>query len=353
MIKYAHIDLVSQAHSSWVFFVVFLAVAFFFGGLFPFGIAFLVAIGAGVLERKFWNKRLEAAPKGSAVVVTGCSSGFGLALATRLAESGVTVFAGVRKDADGEKVKAACKSPNNIHPVILDVAKADQVTSATEEIEASLKSSGNKLLALVNNAGYGEYGPVECMPIDSMRSQMEVNVFGLVNLTQKIIPLLRKYGPSGPLRPRIVNMSSGNGKLSLPGGGVYSSSKFCLEALTEALRVELMPWDIRVILVEPGRFQTGFTGRAYTSKNVSKDANLDENVASHYIARMEEYNEHHAKLHTVPTVHCVKVIEDALLDTKPLPRYLAGTDVQWGIPVATTMPDTIRDMLLGGRWKKL
>lgn len=167
-------------------------------------------------------------------------------------------------------MKAACKSPANIRPVILDVAKADQVTSATAEIEASLVASGDKLLALVNNAGYGEYGPVECMPIDSMRSQMEVNVFGLVNLTQKMIPLLRKYGSTGPLRPRVINMSSGNGKLSLPGGGVYSSSKFCLEALTDALRVELMPWDIRVILVEPGRFQTAFTGRAYTSKNVAR-----------------------------------------------------------------------------------
>lgn len=353
MIKYAHFDLISQAHSSWVFIVVFLTVAIACGGIIPFGIAFVAAIAAGVMERKFWNKRLEVAPKGSAVLITGCSSGFGLTLATRLAESGVTVFAGVRKDADGEKVKAASKAPANILPIILDVAKAEQVSSATAEIEASLAASGNRLLALVNNAGYGEYGPVECMPIDSMRSQMEVNVFGLVNLTQKVIPLLRKYGSNGPLRPRIVNMSSGNGKLSLPGGGVYSSSKFCLEALTDALRVELMPWDIRVILVEPGRFQTSFTGRAYTSKNVSSDGSVDEKVANHYIARMNEYNEHHAKLHTVPTEHCVKVIEDALLDTKPLPRYLAGTDVQWGIPVATTMPDTIRDMMLGGRWKRL
>lgn len=287
-----------------------------------------------------------------AVIVTGCSSGFGYSLATRLATSGVTVFAGVRKREDGEKVRAGTMKPENVHPILCDVTNVEQVAEAAREVRSVLEASGKKLLAVVNNAGYGEFSPVECIELSRIRSQFEVNVVGLVAMTQKFIPLLREHGPKGPLRPRVVNLSSGAGRISLPAAGIYSASKFAVEAISDALRVELMPWGIHVLLVEPGRFHTEFQNKAYSADNIANAAEMDPAVQKHYISKMQKVNEHSASRNRPHMDHCVKTIEDSLFDTRPLPRYLAGTDVQFGIPVANHFPEYIKDTLLGGMWKK-
>lgn len=175
-----------------------------------------------------------------------------------------------RKSADGERVRAGTKKPENVHPILCDVTNVEQIADAAAEVREVLEASGKQLLAVVNNAGYGEYSPVECIDLCRIRSQFEVNVVGLVAMTQKFIPLLREHGSKGPLKPRVVNLSSGAGRLSFPAAGVYSASKFAVEALSDALRVELMPWGIHVLLVEPGRFHTEFQNKAYSADNIVK-----------------------------------------------------------------------------------
>lgn len=182
-----------------------------------------------------------------AVVITGASSGIGELCALSLAARGWQVFAGVRNPVDGQKLiaKAANKQ---IYPLILDVTKAATVVESAKQVRYQLGAHG--LAGLVNNAGIAVAGPLEFIPIEQLREQMNVNFVGQVMVTQEFLPLLRRE--SG----RIVNMSSVSGRIAFPMLGPYAASKFALEAFTDSLRVELRPWGIHVACVEPGAVKT-------------------------------------------------------------------------------------------------
>jgi len=329
--------------------------AFIFLGFLWIPIIFLVSLLCGFAERKWINKRQTQAP-GTAVVVTGCSSGFGFSLATGLANKGVYVFAGVRKEEDAEKLREAVteEGRGNLQTLILDVTNEQHVLDASEVVAKELESKGLRFLALVNNAGYATYGPVESMGIARMRKMYEVNVFGVVSMIQAFVPLLRKYYAKEPLNSRIINVSSVGGVMSLPNAGPYCASKYAIESISDSLRMELRPWGISVSVVEPGRFATEFQGKAYSDMVSDGIKQLDEEVYNHYNILTNETNANSAKTKRPPPSNCAQIMEDAIFDTHPLERYYAGTDSQILIPLLHFLKnEKINDLILGRGWGKL
>jgi len=184
--------------------------------------------------------------KTRSVLVTGASTGIGYDIARQLASRGWRVFAGVRRETDGRRVQAL--APGLIQPIQLDVTDAASISAARDSIEAAVGDAG--IDGLVNNAGIVVAGPVETVPLDDWRRQFETNVFGLIGVTQAFLPLLRRS------RGRVVMIGSISGKISYPLLGPYAASKYALEAVTDALRLELMPDGIFVTLIEPGPIKT-------------------------------------------------------------------------------------------------
>ncbi len=186
-----------------------------------------------------------------AVLVTGCSSGIGRATALRLVGSGWTVYATARKlEAIADLAEAGC------HTLALDVTDESSMRAAVETVEAAEGAVG----VLINNAGYSQSGALETVPLEALRRQFETNVFGLVRLTQLVLPAMRaqRFG-------KIVNLGSMGGRLSFPGGGSYHATKYALEAISDALRYELRGFHIDVILLEPGLITTEFGDAATAS----------------------------------------------------------------------------------------
>jgi NAD(P)-dependent dehydrogenase (short-subunit alcohol dehydrogenase family) len=182
------------------------------------------------------------------VLVTGAAKGIGRACALDLDGRGFRVFAGVRRPEDGEALRAA--SGGRIVPVPLDVTDGSQVAAAGRLMAEA--TGGTGLRGLVNNAGAVYAGPLEHLPVDALREQLEVNVVGALALTQACLPALRRA------RGRIVNVSSVNGRIVSPFSGAYAASKFALEALSDGLRRELarVGAGVRVIVIQPGAVET-------------------------------------------------------------------------------------------------
>ena len=181
---------------------------------------------------------------GGAVVVTGASSGIGRACALELDKAGYRVFATVRQGKDAESLKQAASE--RLVPVMMDVTDEASVTSAS----TAVAQEADGLAGLVNNAGVGMPGPIELIDVDDLRRQFEINLFGLVRVTQAFLPLIRKA------RGRIINIGSVGGQITIPFGGALCASKYALEAINDALRMELYPWGIHVILIAPAGVST-------------------------------------------------------------------------------------------------
>jgi NADP-dependent 3-hydroxy acid dehydrogenase YdfG len=179
-----------------------------------------------------------------AVLITGCSSGIGEATAKRLAGRGWSVYASARRLESIEHLEGfGCKL------LRLDVCDEQSMRHAVETIERERGAVG----VLVNNAGYSQGGPVEQVPLEAVRRQFETNVFGLIALTQLVLPAMRAQHWG-----KVVNVGSMGGRLTLPGGGLYHATKHALEAISDALRFEVRGFDVDVVLVEPGLITTEF-----------------------------------------------------------------------------------------------
>jgi NAD(P)-dependent dehydrogenase (short-subunit alcohol dehydrogenase family) len=200
------------------------------------------------------RKEYRALTKGG-VVVTGASTGIGHHAAVSLAKAGFVVFAGVRKQKDADTI-AAQKVPG-LHPIILDVTKQDTIDVSVSMVKADLAARSLNLVALVNNAGIAKTFPVELLDMDDVVANFEVNYFGVVRVTQAFLPLLRETGDGA----RLVQVSSVAGFISSAGGNPYAATKFALEALTDALRLELAPWRISVSTINPAFVATPILGR--------------------------------------------------------------------------------------------
>jgi NAD(P)-dependent dehydrogenase (short-subunit alcohol dehydrogenase family) len=199
--------------------------------------------------------------QGRAVLITGASSGMGKACALRLAQRGFAVFAAVRKPRDAQALREA---DPRLRPVILDVTKAETIAAAVREIADAVGSAG--LHGLVNNAGIAVTGPLELVPLEELRRQFEVNVFGQIAVTQAVLPLLRAA------RGRIVNVGSVGAKFALPFAAPLNASKAAFEILSDALRMELRPWGIHVVLISPGAIRTSAESKLAADAEASLNA---------------------------------------------------------------------------------
>ncbi|MFO0678749.1 MAG: SDR family NAD(P)-dependent oxidoreductase [Polyangiaceae bacterium] len=247
-----------------------------------------------------------------AVLVTGCSSGIGAATARRLVAKGFTVFASARKKSSLKDLEA-----EGGRTLSLDVNDEASMVAAVRAIEGEVGA----LHALVNNAGFSQSGAVESVPMEKVRAQFETNVFGLVRLTQLVLPAMRSRREG-----RIVNLSSMGGKLVFPGGGFYHATKYAVEAISDALRFELRGFGIDVVLIEPGLIKSGFGDAAVASMGPSAGTSKksDPYAAFHAAvakATKESYEKGPlAKLAGVPD-DVAKAIEKALTTRNPKPRY--------------------------------
>ncbi len=266
------------------------------------------------------------------ILVTGASTGIGRACTIRFAKLGYSVFAGVRTLSDGEAVRT--ESVANIRPVLLDVTLPDS-------IERALTAIGDAPLAgLVNNAGIAAVGPLELLPVETWRRQFEVNVIGLVAVTQAFLPLLRAG------RGRIVNIGSIAGRSALPGSGAYDATKFAIEAITDALRMELHSAKISVSVVEPGAVATPIWQKSLKEIDDLRQQVAPETYAPYatLMARVQqEIVESAGK--AIPVDAVVKAVEHALTARRPKTRYLVGSET-WFWLLLNLLPDRWRDRLI-------
>jgi NAD(P)-dependent dehydrogenase (short-subunit alcohol dehydrogenase family) len=202
----------------------------------------------------------ESVNRQKVAVVTGSSSGIGYATALQLARSGYLTFATMRNPAKGaELVKAAENENLPVRVEQLDVTDNNSINNFMAHI-----GSAGRIDVLVNNAGYGLFGALEDLSIEEIRTQYETNFFGLIMVTQAVLPLMRKQ-KSGI----VVNISSLVGRIGLPSAAAYASTKFALEGLTEAMAYELEPFGIRLVIIEPGVIKTNFMGGLVVPKKAS------------------------------------------------------------------------------------
>lgn len=271
------------------------------------------------------------------VVVTGASTGIGRACALRLDGLGARVFAGVRKRADGDALRR--EASGGLTPILLDVTDAASIAAAADAVKGAVGEAG--LAGLVNNAGIVVAGPLEFLPITEIREQLEVNVIGQIAVTQAFLPLLRRA------RGRIVNIGSISGRSSVPFVGAYCASKFALEALTDALRLELAPWGIAVSIVEPGAVATPIWEKSSARASETTKALRPQarDLYGRALAAMREAAERMAK-GAISTDRVAAAVVRALTAPRPKTRYLVGRDAKLQAALTAVLPDRARDELV-------
>lgn len=258
------------------------------------------------------------------VLITGCSSGIGRATAERFHEAGCHVWATSRDPSDLEDLgDRGCRT------AALDVTDQDQIASVVENVLAR----DGRIDCLVNNAGFGQAGAVEEVPIERLRDQFEVNTFGPVRVAQAVMPHMRASGGG-----TIVNVSSLLGRVTYPTRGAYAASKQALESLSDALRVEADPFDVSVVLVEPGSVRTDFDENLRETRD-------DINRVSEYgrVRRLVDRAQHLNQRWGIPPEAVAAVIVRAATSDSPNPRYVVGLDARVGILADRLLPDRVTD----------
>jgi NAD(P)-dependent dehydrogenase (short-subunit alcohol dehydrogenase family) len=266
------------------------------------------------------------------IVVTGASTGIGRACAQRLAGDGHSVLAGVRKEADGEALRALHPG---IEPVIVDVTSAEQVAGL------ALRVGDGALAGLVNNAGVGVGGPLEFVPLDELRRQFEVNLYGQLAVTQALLEALRRG------RGRIVNIGSVGGRVPTPFVGPYVASKGAVRQLSGSLRHELRPWGIHVALVEPGAVSTPIWEKA--------GGEFDGTLAAMPERARELYGERLARIPAllrkqdaagVPPEQVAAAVAHALGARRPRAVYTVGREARLSKAMQALLPAPAFDALV-------
>jgi NAD(P)-dependent dehydrogenase (short-subunit alcohol dehydrogenase family) len=272
-------------------------------------------------------------------LVTGSSSGIGRATALRLAAAGQHVYAGVRKPADGDRlVRSAAGEGGEITPLILDVTEPGHIAAAASAIDEHTASAGLAGLdGLVNNAGYGLACPSELVPLDAFRRQLDVNVTGQLAVTQAMLPALRRA------RGRIVMVSTIGVRFSPPFAGPLDAAKAALTALGEALRQELAPWGIRVVLVEPATINSGAADKV-TRDAAAAMAAADPGARALYegaFGMLQVMGRREAN-GSPPDVAAVTITK-ALTARRPRAVYLSGKDSR-RLAILSRLPVPVLDM---------
>jgi NAD(P)-dependent dehydrogenase (short-subunit alcohol dehydrogenase family) len=257
-------------------------------------------------------------------LVTGSSRGIGFVTSTILARNGFLTYASMRNlDKEKEIRLVVDKEKIRLKTIQLDVTDSNSVDNAIKSI---MEQSG-RIDVLVNNAGYGLVGAFEELGIEEIKQQYETNLFGVIRMTQAVLPIMRKQ-KSGI----IVNMSSGAGRFGYPNGSAYVSTKFALEGLSESIAYEVEPFGIKIVLVEPGFVRTNFSnvvGKKSVSPN-SQYSKMTEKMAD---------NIEQMKLKSSPPELVANVVLEAVTNKNPNLRYLAGKDVEQWIEQKKNMSD--------------
>ncbi len=266
------------------------------------------------------------------VLVTGASSGIGEATALHLREVGFTPIAGVRKDDDAERLEGL-----GLRSVRLDVTDAGQIAAARESL------GDEPLAGLVNNAGIAVGAPLEFLPIEKLRRQLEVNLIGQIAVTQAFLPALRRA------RGRIVNVSSIGGRVALPLVGAYNASKFGLEGASDALRRELRSQGVDVILIEPGGVKTPIwkKGEAVADEIAEDMPPEAERLYGRLIARVREETKKIDEERGSEPRAVAEAIAAALTARRPRARYLVGSDAKQRALAAKLLPARVMDRMIG------
>lgn len=272
-----------------------------------------------------------------AVVVTGASTGIGAACALQLDRLGFTVFAGVRKSEDGMALQKV--GSDRMVPLELDVTDLTTIRKSHAVVLESTRERG--LFGLVNNAGIAVVGPLEAVPISHLRQQLEVNVIGQVAVTQAFLPLVRQA------RGRIVNMGSIAGLSTMPLMGPYSASKFALEAITDALRLEVRQWGIHVAIIEPGAIATPIWNKS-AIEAAEREAAIETELRTLYkpvVAAVRKVVGEASKRAISPDA-VARVVVDALTAPTPKTRYRVGLDAKLRALMVRLLSDRISDRML-------
>jgi NAD(P)-dependent dehydrogenase (short-subunit alcohol dehydrogenase family) len=277
------------------------------------------------------------APK--SVVITGASSGIGRGCALRMDALGWRVFAGVRQERDAESLRAEASA--RLTPISLDVADPRSIVQARRVVTEALGDNG--LDALVNNAAVPYGGPIEYLDMQEFRRTFDVNFFGLVEVIQAFLPLLRQAGG------RIVNMSSISGWIASPFLSPYTTSKFALEALSDALRVEVHPWNIQVALIEPGAINTPIwnKGAEILARWIERSPGEMMRLYSQAIEGIRS----RIKPHGIQPEFVIEAVVQALTSKRPKTRYAVGPDAILA-RVLRYLPDRWRDQYFLSQLRK-
>jgi NAD(P)-dependent dehydrogenase (short-subunit alcohol dehydrogenase family) len=264
------------------------------------------------------------------VLVTGCSSGIGAATAKYLAERGHLVYATARRpETLGEAEAAGCRT------MALDVTDEESMTAAVNAILAEHGRVG----ALVNNAGYPEYGAVEDVAVDLIRKQLETNVVGLARMCQLVLPSMRAAG-----RGRIVNIGSMGGRLTFPYGGYYHATKYAVEALSDVLRFEVKPFGVKVVLIEPGLIATEFGSVASETLANTPSGSVYAKGAKQLDGMIDSM--YSSKLMSSPPSAVAKTVEKAITKRNPHSRYVTPSVTRGLLIVRQAMPGKAWDRML-------
>jgi NAD(P)-dependent dehydrogenase (short-subunit alcohol dehydrogenase family) len=264
------------------------------------------------------------------VLITGCSSGIGRATALAFLDEEWEVYATARNPADIETLgERGCDIST------LDVTDDEDV----ERVVSRIVDEHGRIDCLVNNAGYAQFGPVEDVPVDRVHDQFDVNVYGPHRLTRAVLPHMREQEEG-----TIVNVSSVAGRLAIPGGGVYCASKFALEAMSDALRVEVDDKGVDVVLIEPGPVDTQFDQRA--ADEVDGELDRSEAYDSFYKAFDDSQAVSGGGFWEETPERVAEDIVNAASATKPAARYPVGTVARVGV-LARFLPDSLRDKAFG------
>jgi NAD(P)-dependent dehydrogenase (short-subunit alcohol dehydrogenase family) len=265
------------------------------------------------------------------VIITGASTGIGAATARELAGRGFHVLAGVRRDRDADAIRGP-----GIEPLMIDITKADHIRALALRIEGD--PQGRPVRALVNNAAMPVNAPVEAFTIDAWRRLFEVNLFGHVAVTQALLPALIQS------RGRVVNISSVGGRIAMATYGPYAGTKFALEAVSDALRRELGPFGVQVVVVEPGAVRTEMAGRTIAAAHelvstMTPEQNQRYGGLVHAITAQTAA----ATELGLPADAAAKVIAKAVTAQKPRTRYTVGRDAALLALLARVLPDRMLD----------
>lgn len=271
----------------------------------------------------------------SVVLVTGVSSGIGLAIAESLLKAGYGVIGSVRGLSDAATLSQAW--PATFVPLVMDVTSVPSIAHASGEVRSYLR--GRHLKALVNNAGVSINGPLMYQPLDEVRKVFAVNVFGLLAVTQAFLPLLGVGEQSQDgLKGRVVNIGSVSGAITVPFLGVYSASKHAVEALSQALRRELMPWGVEVVSIEPGFIKSSMHQKAASSQTSSLYTDTPYAILWERFGQFMQTNESTAKSPDLVTKAVMHAIESRR------PRTRQPLDMLWYL--GRLLPDRWFDKLL-------